>query len=213
MERKMFCFQCEQTAGCSGCMGNTGVCGKTAATAKVQDKLTGSLIGLAKICLKNGATKNSDRLIREGLFMTLTNVNFNDAVLKAQIDKIKREAVIDEYDMDKLWSTQEDIRSLKSLVLFGLRGVAAYAYHAAVLGYTDDRIDKFFHKGLAAVGEEFGMDQLLPLVMEVGEVNLICMELLDRANRAVFGVPAPAEVTMTVEKGTLSSLPDMIFMI
>ena len=137
MERKMFCFQCEQTAGCSGCMGNTGVCGKTAATAKVQDKLTGSLIGLAKICLKNGATKNSDRLIREGLFMTLTNVNFNDTVLKAHIDKIKREAAIDEYDMDKLWSAQEDIRSLKSLVLFGLRGVAAYAYHAAVLGYTD----------------------------------------------------------------------------
>lgn len=201
MERKMFCFQCEQTAGCSGCMGNTGVCGKTAATARIQDKLTGSLIGLAKICHKMGGTKNSDRLIREGLFMTLTNVNFNDTVLKAHIDKIKREAAVNEYDMDKLWSAQEDIRSLKSLVLFGLRGVAAYAYHAAVLGYTDDRVDKFFYKGLTAVGEESGMEQLLPLVMEVGEVNLVCMELLDKANRAVFGVPAPVEVSMTVEKG------------
>ena len=78
MEQKMFCFQCEQTAGCSGCTGNAGVCGKSANTAKLQDELTGALIGLAKSCGNNPKTENTDRIIIEGLFTTITNVNFND---------------------------------------------------------------------------------------------------------------------------------------
>ena len=82
MEQKMFCYQCEQTAGCSGCTGAAGVCGKNAAVAALQDELTGALIGLAKACGNNPKTENTDRIIIEGLFTTVTNVNFNTETLK-----------------------------------------------------------------------------------------------------------------------------------
>ena len=87
MDNKMFCFQCEQTAGCSGCTGNAGVCGKDASTARLQDELTGALIGLVKTCGSNPKTENTDRIIIEGLFTTITNVNFNNQTLQDMIDK------------------------------------------------------------------------------------------------------------------------------
>lgn len=106
------------------------------------------------------------------------------------------------YPMQNLWIAGEDIRSLKSLILFGIRGMAAYAYHASVLGYMDERVNHFFYKALFAVGmDKWGMTELLPIVMEVGEVNLKCMALLDRANTETYGNPVPSEVTLTVEKG------------
>ena len=83
MDNQMFCFQCEQTAGCTGCTGRAGVCGKSAATAKLQDKLTGALVGLARVCTSNPRTETSDRLVLEGLFTTITNVNFNDETIAA----------------------------------------------------------------------------------------------------------------------------------
>ena len=92
----------------------------------------------------------------------------------------------DDYDMQELWNADEDIRSLKSLILFGLRGMAAYAYHAMVLGYSDEEVYSFFYEGLFAVGEEMEMEQLLPIVLKTGEINLKCMELLDRANLYVY---------------------------
>ena len=103
--------------------------------------------------------------------------------------------------MRSIWDGDEDIRSLKSLILFGIRGVAAYAYHASVLGYTDEEVNKFFYKALFTIGTDWGMDELLPVVLEVGEVNLKCMALLDKANTETYGLPAPAEVSLTVEKG------------
>lgn len=91
---------------------------------------------------------------------------------------------------------------LKSLILFGIRGIAAYAYHAAVLGYKDEKIHQFLYKALFAIGtSDWGMDELLPIVLEVGEVNLSCMEMLDKANTETFGHPKPVEVSLTVEKG------------
>ena len=84
--------------------------------------------------------------------------------------------------MSLLWNAQEDIRSLKSLILFGIRGVSAYAYHAMMLGYTDEELNRFFCKALFALGENWGVDELLPLALEVGKYNLTCMELLDKAN-------------------------------
>ncbi|MBR0256902.1 MAG: hydroxylamine reductase, partial [Synergistaceae bacterium] len=106
------------------------------------------------------------------------------------------------YDMSKIWNANEDIRSLKSLVLFGLRGMAAYAYHARVLGYRDEEIDKFFVRAMAALGnEKYGMDELLPLVMETGQVNLKCMALLDKANTKTYGNPSPVKVSTGIEKG------------
>ena len=219
MENKMFCYQCEQTAGCTGCTGNAGVCGKSANTARLQDELTGALIGLARAAEGNEHLVNEEmnQLVLEGLFTTVTNVNFNDETLKILIYKIenaKKKLVPncftcsgscgrnDNFDMNTLWTTDEDVRSLKSLILFGIRGMAAYAYHASVLGYTDETISKFFYKALFAVGmKDWGMDELLPIVLEVGEVNLRCMELLDQANTTTYGTPIPTTVPLTIEKG------------
>lgn len=103
--------------------------------------------------------------------------------------------------MRTVWEAHEDIRSLKSLILFGIRGVAAYAYHALVLGYTDEEVNKFFYKALFSIGMDWDADALLPIVLEVGEVNLKCMALLDKANTETYGVPAPTDVSLTVEKG------------
>ncbi len=100
-----------------------------------------------------------------------------------------------------VWSDNEDIRSLKSLILFGIRGMAAYAYHARVLGKTDDAVDAFFVKALAALATESSVDVLLPLTLEVGEVNLKCMALLDSANTGAYGTPVPTEVPLTIEPG------------
>lgn len=219
MENKMFCFQCEQTAGCKGCMGAAGVCGKKADTAELQDKLTGALIGLARATEGNEDQVNetTDKLILEGLFTTITNVNFNNETITALISRVnvEKERLVprclccssacgrnNDYDMKDLWNADEDIRSLKSLILFGIRGMAAYAYHAEVLGYNDAEVNKFFYKALFAIGmKDWGIDELLPTVLEVGEVNLKCMAMLDKANTETYGTPVPTEVPMKVEKG------------
>ena len=212
----MFCFQCEQTAGCSGCTGAAGVCGKKSATADLQDELTGALVGLAHACMNNPKTEQTDRIIIEGLFTTITNVNFNDETLREMIARVREEKAkvapgcttcispcgnTNDYDMKRMWEADEDIRSLKSLILFGIRGMAAYAYHAMVLGYTNEEVNDFFYRALFAVGEDFEMGDLLPLVLETGKVNLTCMEMLDRANTETFGTPVPTEVPLMVEKG------------
>ncbi|MDR3280352.1 MAG: hydroxylamine reductase [Synergistaceae bacterium] len=206
----MFCFQCEGTAGGKGCAGRQGVCGKKDRTAILQDELTGELVTLARAALKNEPTGRSDILIMEGLFMTVTNVNFSDADIERKISEVRLETrAMDPnssdssgFDMTKLWEADEDIRSLKSLVLFGIRGIAAYAYHAFVLGRSDEEIAAFFRKALAVVGNDgYGMEELLPIVMETGKINFKCMELLDGANTETYGTPNPTTVSLTVEKG------------
>ena len=217
MEQNMFCFQCEQTAGCTGCTGKAGVCGKTAQTAELQDRLTGALIGLAR-ATEGGiqATEETGKLLIEGLFTTVTNVNFNDNTIQELIDRVhaEKEKVVpgcgscadpcsrtEDYYMEDLWNAQEDIRSLKSLILFGVRGMAAYAYHAMVLGKRSEEVERFIHKALFAVGEDWNMEMLLPVVLEVGEKNYLCMEMLDQANTGTYGTPSPTKVSLTVEKG------------
>ncbi|WP_334295896.1 hydroxylamine reductase [Robinsoniella peoriensis] len=216
MMNKMFCFQCEQTAGCTGCTGKSGVCGKKESTARLQDQLTGALIGLARATDGNTPSASTHRIMIEGLFATLTNVSFDDEAIEKLISRVHQEkdALIpkcgscgspcsrnDDYDCDMLWNAQEDIRSLKSLILFGLRGMAAYAYHAMVLGYQDTQVNEFFYKGLFAVGYDYTMEELLPFVMETGQINLKCMELLDTANTKTYGTPSPKTVSLTMEKG------------
>lgn len=219
MENQMFCFQCEQTIGCRACTGNAGACGKKADTAILQDKLTGALIGLARSIEGNEdlVIPETNKLIIESLFTTITNVNFDNNKISYLIEKIKleKERLVprcfccssacgrnDDYDMNNLWIADEDIRSLKSLILFGIRGVAAYAYHALILGYEDNQINTFLHKALFTIGmESLTIEDLLPIVMQVGEINLKCMELLDKANTETFGNPIPTEVSLTIEKG------------
>ena len=217
MDEQMFCFQCEQAAHCTGCTGSAGVCGKSAETANLQDELTGALIGLARAADGSpGVNEGTWSLIIEALFTTLTNVNFDAAAIRDVTARVKAEKsrlVPDcascmspcghnnDYDVSRLWTADEDIRSLKSLILFGIRGMAAYAYHAMVLGYTDGEVNRFFAKALFAIGEDWGMDDLLPLVLEVGEKNYRCMALLDKANTETYGTPEPTTVPLTVEKG------------
>ena len=210
----MFCFQCEQTAGGKACAGSAGVCGKKEQSANLQDKITGALVNLSRVALKKSqsVTEKTDWLMLEGLFTTVTNVSFNPETEKAMIEKIHQETLrladgcscgtAPDYDLETLWKADnEDIRSLKSLILFGLRGMAAYAYHAAVLGYTDQRVSQCFYQALVAMADENTMDALLPVCMKVGEINFICMELLDKANCETYGTPVPTEVSLTVEKG------------
>ena len=209
MKENMFCFQCEQTAGCSSCTGMAGVCGKKAGTAGLQDELTGALIGLARAAGSSSAADDRTwRLIIEGLFTTVTNVSFDDKTIMDMTERVRGEKIRlsdgfaeNDYDMSELWNENEDIRSLKSLILFGIRGMAAYAYHAMVLGYTDEKLNRFFAKSLAVTGSEQTKEELLAAVMEVGRYNLNCMELLDRANTESYGNPVPVTVPLEVEKG------------
>ena len=214
---EMFCYQCEQRAGCSGCTGARGVCGKSSKTALLQDKLTGSLVALAEAVGEQNVSEKTNRIMIEGLFATLTNVNFDDEALEKLIETALKEKEVyasgcsvcqapcgrmEIYEMEKVWrEPDEDIKSLKSLLLFGLRGIAAYAYHAMVLGYNDEEVNRFFYKGMSALGQDRTMENLLGIVMETGAVNFKCMELLDKANTETYGIPAPAEVSLKVEKG------------
>ena len=217
MENKMFCFQCEQTVGCNACTGSAGACGKKADTAMLQDELTGALIGLVRAAEGNTAIRQSTfQTIIEGLFTTVTNVSFDNDAINGMIDKVHSEKAIyapkcascvsacgrtGEYNMKEVWNADEDIRSLKSLILFGIRGMAAYAYHAAVLGYYDDEVNMFFCEALFKIGYEEDFDELLKTTMKVGEINLKCMALLDKANTETYGNPSPVNVTLNVEKG------------
>ena len=209
MDKKMFCFQCEQTVGCTGCTGNAGVCGKKADTAKLQDELTGALISLAKAANSTETiSKRTGQIIIEGLFTTVTNVSFDNAAIENMIQKVRAEKErlapdcrTKEYDLQQLWNANEDIRSLKSLILFGIRGMAAYAYHANVLNYEDAEVNQFFCEALSKIGYEESTEALLSTVLKTGEINLKCMALLDKANTETYGTPEPTEVTLTVEKG------------
>ena len=139
----MFCFQCEQTAKGTGCTAG-GVCGKKADTANLQDQLTGELIALAKAANNSYAAAGKAiagsvvKAVIDSLFTTITNVNFDDEAIQRQIEIVRTEKVKfpgnGAFDMARLWGANEDIRSLKSLLLFGMRGMAAYAHHAYVRG-------------------------------------------------------------------------------
>ena len=200
--KNMFCFQCEQTAGNIACTARAGVCGKQDSTANLQDELIGALIGLARSA-KDGAVDEAVlRLMLEGLFTTVTNVSFDNDSIRSVTERVRSASGGGDYDMTGIWEANEDIRSLKALILYGVKGMAAYAYHARVLGYTDDEVGGFFFTALRALGNDhYGMDELLPLVMDTGRVNLKCMELLDKANTEAYGNPVPTAVPLSIEKG------------
>ena len=194
----MFCFQCEQTAKGEGCTVQ-GVCGKKADTANLQDELTSSLIELAN-CSENNA-ENTELLIN-GLFTTVTNVNFDNESIKELTERVRKNISCDsKFDINTVWNCNQDIRSLKSLILFGLKGMAAYAHHARVLGYIDKKIDDFFYEALQSLSKNLSADELLSLVLKTGEINLKCMELLDKANTETYGNPEPTKVSTNIEKG------------
>ena len=241
----MFCRQCEQTAKGTGCT-VMGVCGKDDQVAVLQDALTYGLVGIGiygKMARDLGIKdQETDRFVMEGLFTTVTNVNFDTRRIRALIDttsvvkgKIKK-LFLEAYkqkkgkdfnevlpdaaswtpaaDLNKLieqagslgvrsYAENEDLRSLKELLLYGLRGVAAYADHAAILGQESDEINAFFYKALSAMADNsLGADELVALNMELGQVNLKCMEILDKGNTEHFGHPVPTKVSVGYKKGS-----------
>lgn len=199
----MFCFQCQQTAGNTGCV-RTGVCGKQPETAGLQDDLIYELIRLASAAhIKNIRSKEKDRLLIDGLFTTLTNVNFDNEAIRAFIQRVKEESdsIGGGCDLIDLWEGETDIVSLRSTLLFGLKGMAAYAHHAMNLDYEDDEVTEWFYKGLYEINRSHSPEEWLKLIMEFGLINYKCMELLDKANTQSFGTPQPARVNTDIKKG------------
>lgn len=194
----MFCFQCEQTAFHKACT-QKGVCGKDPDIANLQDKLSSSVIELANC---GNINDENTKLIIDGLFTTITNVNFDNKSIENLIEKFKNRISCDfKFDVKDIWDCSEDLRSLKSLILFGLKGMAAYAYHAWILGYKSDEVNNFFYETLKELAKETSSDKLIKLILKVGRINLKCMELLEKANTKTFGNPEPTKVTTNIEKG------------
>ena len=201
---EMFCFQCEQTAGGTGCTG-VGVCGKKPDAAIKQDELISALIDLARAADGKKLSKYTDELVMQSLFATVTNVNFDPERLAELIRMTEamnaKMGGSKQFKSSSLFQGDKDVVSLRSILLFGLRGMAAYAWHAQVLGKNDPEVMAWFYKGLRAIGEEHTIDEWLALLMEFGQINLKCMALLDEANTSSYGHPVPTKVSMKVEKG------------
>ncbi len=200
----MFCFQCEQTAGGKGCT-KIGVCGKKSEVANKQDELTCSLVGLARAASGKEPGIKATELMMQSLFATITNVNFDSHRIDELINEVQQEKLLlggaADLPTASLWSDDTDIVSLRSTLLLGLRGMAAYAWHAYVLGHQDKEINAWFFKGLRALGEVNTVEEWLDLLMEFGHINLKCMGLLDAANTSTYGHPVPTKVTTNIEKG------------
>jgi hydroxylamine reductase len=202
---EMFCFQCEQTAGGKGCT-KVGVCGKKPEVAGKQDELTCALVGLARAASQKTPGELADALMLQGLFATVTNVNFDNTRLNELINLVKAEKIkldpnAQDFPVSTLWTGNEDIVSLRSTLLLGLRGMAAYAWHAHILGKKNDEVTAWFYQGMRALGQDHTAEEWLTLLMEFGQVNLKCMGLLDEANTSTYGHPVPTKVTNLVEKG------------
>ena len=227
----MFCFQCQETAKNQGCTIN-GMCGKKGSTANLQDLLIYNLKGIAVLAQKaKAASVNvpvaNGQFIAEGLFTTITNVNFNDedlvnwinraqAVKKKLFDSIKDKIGSDLHDCATWFSNDssqfdtkaaavgilstenEDVRSLRELLVIGLKGICAYADHASVLGVTKDEIWDFLYEALTSTTQDLSVDEMVAMVMKAGETAVTAMAALDQANTQAYGNPEITEVNIGV---------------
>ena len=194
----MFCFQCEQTKKEEYCT-QYGICGKNAGISNLQDDLLSRTIEFANCA---DITEQNTEIIVRSLFTTVTNVNFDEKSIKELMNKIENKIPCNnDFAIKSIWEANEDIRSLKSLILFGLKGIAAYYYHARILGYKDPNIDSFFYEALRCISKDLTTEELLTLVLKTGEINLKCMELLDKANTQTYENPIPTTVSTEIEEG------------
>lgn len=232
MENKMFCYQCQETAGCKGCT-QMGVCGKNAHTAGLQDLLIYVTKGLAEVLTaldKEGAPFKEEwnHLVSDNLFTTITNVNFDDEKILEKIKETQRlkaelsgklktrkglseaalwmaegdQAPEEMADKAGILSTKdEDIRSLRELITYGLKGMAAYLKHANALGEESREIDRFLNQALAkTLDDSLGVQELIGLAMETGKYGVEVMALLDKANTSHYGNPEITKVNIGVKK-------------
>ncbi len=223
----MFCYQCQEAAGGKGCT-KIGVCGKTDEVANLQDLLVYSVKGISEVVVKGGL-KASDlgdinETVLDSLFKTITNANFDPAAIRAQIKKnlgIRDElakgldidlsdaatfAVSTDAEMDAkaaesgvLATENEDVRSLRELITYGVKGYAAYTHHALVGGKEDDDMYQFVYESMAAtLDDTMSADDLVALTLKTGEYGVKAMALLDAANTEKFGNPELSKVNIGV---------------
>ena len=230
MENKMFCFQCQETAGCSGCT-KFGVCGKSPDLAKMQDLLIYTTKGLSEVTTRLRAEGKEisgevNHLITINLFTTITNANFDDAIfydrvkttlhikddLLAKLDNKENlseaalwtASTVEEMDakaplVGVLATENEDIRSLRELIIYGIKGLSAYMKHANALGYDDEAINAFMQATLAkTLDNTLSADDLVALTLETGKVGVDGMALLDSANTGTYGHPEITKVNIGV---------------
>ena len=237
----MFCYQCEQAAQGTGCT-KIGVCGKQPDVAALQDQLVFSLKGIAfwaNLAREKGAKDAEiDRFMIEGMFTTVTNVDFDpeviaDFVRRSVKMRDKARALAEQKGGGKLtgpvpepaqdWqpadtteglieqgqkhgvqdpSIDPDVKSVQELLIYGIKGYAAYADHAYILGYEDEEIYAFTHKGLAAtLDKSLDLNGFVNLALECGKINLQTMELLNKAHTEKYGHPVPTPVQLGTKKG------------
>lgn len=221
----MFCFQCEETLHGEGCT-KRGICGKDEDTADLMDLLIYLCKGISArnvaATMRGEANPDAGTFVMDSLFMTLTNVNFdsdriytriNEAIAlrdslpaagDAEHDACTWKPTGDAGIMEKakkvgvLSTENEDLRSLRELLVYGLKGISAYYHHAAILGYTDDEIPAFVQRGLASTLSDLSVPEMTDLVLECGGIGVKTLELLDRAHTTTFGHPEVTTVKTTV---------------
>ncbi|MDF2611389.1 MAG: hydroxylamine reductase [Lachnospiraceae bacterium] len=232
MEDKMFCYQCQETAGCTGCT-KFGVCGKSPDLSRMQDLLIYVTKGLSEVTTRlraEGASIGADvnRLVTLNLFTTITNANFDDEVFYDRVTmtlNVKRELLQKLSNKNNLpdaalWDAEtraemdaksttvgvlatenEDVRSLRELITYGLKGLAAYVKHANALGYEEDPIYGFMQSALAkTLDDSLSADELVALTLETGKFGVDGMALLDNANTSSYGNPEITKVNIGVGK-------------
>ena len=231
MEKKMFCYQCQETAGCKGCT-MMGVCGKTPEVAAMQDLLIYVTKGLSAVTTRLRAEGQKvepqvNYLVTINLFITITNANFDREAIVERITetlRVKQELLAKLQDKENLpeaalWQEErdgfaakaekvgvlatenEDIRSLRELITYGLKGLAAYQKHANVLGYENEAIDAFVQSALAKLlDDSLTGDELTALTLETGKWGVDGMALLDKANTETYGNPELTKVDLGVRK-------------
>lgn len=231
MDTPMFCFQCQETAGCKGCT-RSGVCGKTPDVAAMQDLLIYMTKGISQVASALRAegkevTKDTNHLVTTNLFTTITNANFDKEAIIKRIEEtlVAKKQLLAELSSTEglpeaaLWegkrdsfeekartvgvlaTEDEDVRSLRELITYGLKGLAAYSKHANVLGHDADEIDAFIQQALAKVTDDsLTVDDLVALTLECGSFGVKGMALLDSANTETYGNPEVTEVEIGVRK-------------
>lgn len=226
----MFCFQCQETAAGKGCAVR-GVCGKTDDIARLQDLLIYSLKGLSEVVVKGKIDAKDlgdiNYKVLSGLFMTITNANFDGKAITKAIkeilearDALKNSANINSLhdstvftvsspeEMDKkaalvgvLATKDEDIRSLREMIIYGLKGMAAYAEHALNIGKEDFEVYTFIYEALSAtLDDTLSVDELVALTLKTGEYGVKAMALLDGANTSKYGNPEITTVNIGVKE-------------
>lgn len=221
----MFCYQCQETMKNQGCTIN-GMCGKKNSTANLEDLLIYTVKGISIVAKKAGVVnKETGHYVAKALFTTVTNVNFDDDriidIIKNGLrlrDKLKQKYNISgELHDSATWSANtkeeflkkaetvgvlstenEDVRSLRELLIYGLKGASSYADHAAILGFEDQDVFDYLVEGMASTTEDLSVDEMVAKVMKAGDTAVKAMAILDKANTETYGNPQISEVNIGV---------------